>query len=346
MQKINILYVGPLQYGSTSLQRMQAIKELGFNVNNLDTKKRLDNFFLTKLFFYILENFFFIKDPHRLNKKILNIIKKNNIEILWIDKVLFIKNTTLLKIKIINSNIILIFFSPDDMLNPNNQSKHYLQCLPLFDYHITTKSFHLKELSSMGAKNVVMMNNAYCPHVHRPIQLSDSEKSKIGGEVGFIGFWEKEREEYIEYLAKNNILVRVWGPWPKNRKYHNNIKVEGNLVLGDDYAKTICSFDINLCFLRKINRDLQTTRSIEIPACGAFMLAERSIEHQSLFDEGVEADYFDSKEELLKKVNYYLENKVVREKIAKSGFIKCLSSGYSYKERLEPIINNILNENL
>ena len=78
---------------------------------------------------------------------------------------------------------------------------------------------------------------------------------------------------------------------------------------------------------------------MEIPACGAFMLAERTDEHLRLFEEGKEAAYFGSNEELLEKVRYYLNHEDERRMIASAGRKRCLDSGYSHHERLKYMLS-------
>ena len=80
---------------------------------------------------------------------------------------------------------------------------------------------------------------------------------------------------------------------------YKNLKIHFTDVIGDDYRKTICSSKIVLGFLRKVNADTQTSRTFEIPACGGFMLMERTENQQRLFEEGKEAEYF-------RKSHYFL----------------------------------------
>lgn len=73
------------------------------------------------------------------------------------------------------------------------------------------------------------------------------------------------------------------------------------------------------------------------------MLAERTDEHQKMFLEGVEAEYFEGVDELIAKTKYFLENKNKNEriKIARNGRERCLKSDYSLENRAKEILNKI-----
>jgi hypothetical protein len=137
--------------------------------------------------------------------------------------------------------------------------------------------------------------------------------------------------------------VKVWGNrWDEwQKKTGGRFVVAGPSQYGETYVRIICSFDVNLAFLNKRNRDRQTTRSIEIPACGAFMLAERTEEHLALFEEGQEAEFFGSDEEMIDKAKYYLEHPQQRQRIAEAGRRRCVTGGYSYLERLRYCLERV-----
>ena len=108
------------------------------------------------------------------------------------------------------------------------------------------------------------------------------------------------------------------------------------------YSLTIFKSKININFLRKVNHDVITSRSLEIPASGGFMLSERTNAQKKIFKEGVEADYFSSKEELLKKIKFYLLNPKKRNLIRNKGIKKCLTGEYTMMNQLNIILNQIL----
>ena len=110
----------------------------------------------------------------------------------------------------------------------------------------------------------------------------------------------------------------------------------------DDYVKSFKAFKISLCFLRKMNFDQFTSRTFEIPACGGFMVAERTDDHKRLFKEDKEAVFFSSNEELLDKCKYYLAHEEERIAIAKAGRLRCETSDYSDDGVIKNAINQII----
>ena len=73
------------------------------------------------------------------------------------------------------------------------------------------------------------------------------------------------------------------------------------------------------------------------------MLGQRTEEHDFLFKEGKEADYFSTKKECLEKVKYYINNINIRSEIAENGYLRTRNSDYSYDSLAKEIFSEYLN---
>ena len=343
---MRILSVGALSgLSNTCLHRHWALNKIGDKVDSVNTAK-----YPVSLWFRLAHHLFLNGLPARLpdnsgaNEEIKAYIDRNRYEIVWIDKGNTINANTLLDIKKHHPQAIIVSFTADNMAQRHNQSRNFIECIPLYDFHITTKSYIINDLKGLGAKEVIFTYQGYEPTFHYPRKLNTSDYSRLGGDVGFVGMWEQERCDSILSLAKNGINVRVFGGgrWKKYRGLYPNLIIEDDGLFSDDYPKSLQAFKISLCFLRKINSDLHTSRTMEIPACGGFMLAERTKEHETLFTEAKEAAFFSSNLDLLEKCRYYLSHEEERINIAQAGIKRCEKSGYSNVATLKRIIRQII----
>ena len=296
----------------------------------------------TKFYFGIIEKVFFkLRIPidfNFFNKKVINKVYDFLPDLIIIVGQMSNNNifpSTLRKIRKIKK-MKIFSWTPDNMVKRHNTSLFFNKSIPLFDVHFTTKSNIIKELYNKGAKKVVFLNQAYSKYDHYP----EPYDKEYDYDIIFIGTAEKERYDSLCFLASNGLKIDVFGNRWKNFPIIKNLKIHNKPLYGYKYRKAISSSKINLCFLRKINDDLQTARSIEIPACRGFMLAEMTDEHSKLFKEDSEAVFFSSNEELLNKVTYYLKNEKKREKIKNSGYKKVTKFNFSYDDVVKRIISN------
>lgn len=344
---MKILSVGPLfahNRNNTTAHRSDCLsKHADEYFEELDSCLEQDLWLriITKLSYYGLK--FNIPDNTNVNKRLIEAVKSHPFDLVWIDKGNMIYPETLKKIKSIQPNCLLVHYMIDDFMNPFHKTKQIMNTIPLYDFYIVNRAENVEELKKYGCKKPVCVFRSYEDTFYYPRPLTEEDKQKLGGDVGFIGRYEKARAKSICYLADNGLTVRVWGEkkWSVLKNYSPNLIIEGTGLYGEDYCKAIGAFKINLGFLCKTNRDLHTLRSLEIPACGGFMLAERTSEHQILFEEGKEADFFSQDEELLAKCLYFLENEEKRKTIATNGFKRCIVSKYSNKEMMKKVLGII-----
>ena len=347
--RYTLLFAFPLMYGSTAAELYKAFKRIEY----LETKNLFSEEYISRLNEYWDKPCLYERlrwklkipiDKYGLNKKLPSFVAKNKVDIIFFVKPIEVHPFTLKRIRLISPTTKLIMWSQDDMYAKHNRSIFLDLSWRYYDLIVTQKSFNVNELPLLGAKKVLFQFKAFSKDIHKPIEGNSNCSFKH--DVVFIGVYEKERAEAMCYLAENGIEVNIYGPnWNARKFKHRNLKIHNRVLVGEEYAEAISSSRISLCFLNKKNRDLHTSRSIEIPACGGFMLGERTPEHLVLFKEGEEAEFFESKEELLAKVTYYLQNEEKRKLIAQAGRNRCLTSGYSYDDRAREIIEVVLGGN-
>ncbi len=261
-------------------------------------------------------------------------------DVLLIDNRPFLFKSTLNYIRDKYPNLKIALVLTDD---PNGQYKSGWRLLKktasLIDIHFVQRKQNIQELRSWGANKVEMCYRSYDPNFHR---IKQTVKKNKNFDAGFIGSYEEQREESIKYLIENGIKVQVIGDgWDKG-KYFDLIKpyYGGSSVYGELYVDCVNSMQIALHFLRVGNRDEQDSRTFEIPACGTPMIADYSPVHASLFNEN-EVLYFNTNEELLNHVRYFMENPQIAAEYAERAAKRCVESGYDHENTLKEVIKNI-----
>lgn len=332
---MKILYTGPLSRGETCEMRRQALERLGHQTISIDYIPIIKSYSSMKR----RVQWYLRIGPmiSRYNQLIIEKLKAESPEVLWIDKGMFVW-PSVLQIAKGNGVKFLVHYSPDNYFLKQNSSRHFWKGLSLYDIIVTTKTFNVSQLKEKGAR-VFLSGNAFDLTIHRPVTLTLEEKEKFGCDVSFIGRWEPEREKLLEKVACLKVKLSIWGPrWELSKSTFVKKACRFKPVLSDDYAKAICGSKINLGLLSKLANDFITQRSVEIPACGGFMLAERTEEHLAHFSENLEAAYFSDIDEMCQKIEYYLNHEEERQRIASHGRMKCLIAGFSYEERIRQIL--------
>jgi hypothetical protein len=332
---VRILYTGPLGAGETCAMRRRALERLGHTTVGVDYRPFADALpRVVRAVEWRLRAGSFVR---RYNQALLAALATRP-DVVWVDKGLFVLPRVLRAARRAGVRH-LVHYSPDNYLLAQNGSRHLRRTLAEYDLVVTTKTHNVAALEAAGARRVLLSGNAYDPEVHRPLVLATDERAALACDVSFIGRWEPERERLVAVLAARVARLSVRGPgWERARLPAVRRVAKPGPVLGPDYAKAIAAAKINLGLLSRLADDAITQRSVELPACGAFMLAERTAEHAAHFADGVEAAFFDGPDDLCAQVRHYLAHDDERARIAAAGRARCERDAYSYDARLAAIL--------
>jgi spore maturation protein CgeB len=210
-----------------------------------------------------------------------------------------------------------------------------LQTLPLVDLYVAPRLSTAEAARRAGVRNVMQMNFAADEIAHRPITLSREDHARFDADVVFVGAWMPERGPFLARLVERGVPLRVYGPrWKKAPEYSIlQPYVAGGAMEGDDYAKALQGAKIAIGLLSKGNEDLHTTRSLEVPAMGVLLCAERTSDHMAMYEDGVEAVFWDDADECADLCLELLADPACIRSIAEAGRLRLAKNG-DYNEQL------------
>jgi hypothetical protein len=347
---MKILYVGTLGVEcSTCHSRLNALMKLESDVHGFDT----DPYFLqwkSGIFgraHRILESHLLLGPRHmQANADLIDRCRKLRPNIVWIDTGTWVSTSTILELKRLGCFLVMHI---TDALVARHWRVRFLRrqlntTVKYYDVLLTTNADDYNAHYGSSSPIVGMTDLGYDDDLFTPVPLSPDTKTKWANPIIFIGHYEQSTEAGILALINADLPVKVFGhaSWfssPNTSKLGSRLQLRLN---NEDYAAALKGASIGLCFVSKLNYNQTAGRSFEIPGSGTFLLAERTPQHLALYQEGIEAEFFSSHEELVRKARYYLSHPIEREKIAFRGLERCRLSGYSWEQIMARDWPNIL----
>jgi hypothetical protein len=339
---MRVLFVGLIQPYLTTAARLDAMREVGLDVEAVD---QLPYVSPSGRFRRAITHWSLLTPGvFAFNRELLARAREIRPELVWIEKGVFVFPRTLRTLRRELPGATLVYHNTDDWRSAVRLHKvhwrYLLRSLDLYDVHITSNLHNVRELRAAGFPHVLHMELAANPAVRDPGPLSEAERGVLGAPVGFIGHFEPVTEDLVLHLVRHGIGVKVYGQGWDEARHRDELEgvIQYRWIEGDEYARAIVSFDINLGIVSKWNRNHTASRSFQIPALGAFLLHERNELMTKYFREGAEAEFFDSADELLEKCRHYLSHPDDRRRVAEAGRKRCQESGYFEIDRVREVL--------
>jgi spore maturation protein CgeB len=213
----------------------------------------------------------------------------------------------------------------------------FVRAIPHFAAILTYSLFQIPAWYLLGARSVHYLPFASDASIHRPMTPEPERLAHFRSPVAYLATWQPHAEYWPERLARFGL--KIWGnQWfhvPASSPARAAWQGESRGTYGE-LALVCGASDIVFNAVRAHNGSSHSMKTFEIPACGAFMLGNRTEEQLSFFPEDQAAAYFSTEEELLDKAAFYLRDERARRAIAAKGLE--LAQHHRYEHRMNALI--------
>ena len=229
--------------------------------------------------------------------------------------------------------------------NDNPFSNHYksyvwenvIGSIKYADWVYSYRESNIQQYYDVGAKRVSLMRSYYISE--RNYYVDDEAIELEVPDVCFIGHYENDdRLEFISALMSEGIEV----PEDWKKYFTNPVAIVFLPDVIKNYNLLLNKAKIAIVFLSKINCDTYTRRCFEIPVAKTVMVAPRTKDIESLFEEDKEVVLYDGKEDFVYKIQDLLKNAEKRTRIAEAAYNRVLRDGHEAKDRVCQMIEDYL----
>lgn len=339
---MKVLIVGDFEFEIYEESFFNCFKSLGHTVEKFNLKINKSGC-LTKLIFNASNKYAFGFITNRLNKRLLITINIFNPDLVFIYRGRQIYDSTYRKIKSTNNKIKVFYYNNDDFLSLNYPFyfwRHVKKSLIYFDHIFCYREKNISDLYNLKFTNTSILRSYY---INKYNYIFNANFHIRQNDVVFVGHFEEDgRDIYLKKIIESGVHLKLYGTgWNKSRFYNYFVKELGeikrlNLV---EYNNVLNNSKIALVFLSKRNTDSYTRRCFEIPAAGCVMLSEETLTLKSLYLENKEILFFNSIQDAVSKIKYYLNNIDILESIAISGLKRLKNDKHEALDRINEIIN-------
>ncbi len=214
---------------------------------------------------------------------------------------------------------------------------------PFYDiFAVIQKDPFFAELEAIGQPNALYLPLAAQPDFHKPTELTPVEQRKFGSDVSFMGAGYPNRRIAFRELVHHDF--KIWGTeWEGDHVIEPLVQMKGARVSPEDCVKIFNATRINLNLHSSIQADelvshgdFVNPRTFELASCGAFQL----VDNRSLLGEAFAPDElatFNSMEELIKQIDYFVANPEEGKAIADKAQARVLKD-HTYQQRMRTLL--------
>jgi spore maturation protein CgeB len=229
----------------------------------------------------------------------------------------------------------------DDHWRFDRFSRHFA---PAFDWSVTTDRDSVPKYRANGLDRVILSQWACNRYAY------DRTAGGLEYDVTFVGQSYGERPATVERLRAEGISVECWGfGWPNGRIGHDEMvrvfgasRINLNLSAAFSPPRTLRA-RIGSLVRRERHEPRKSQikgRTFEVPGSGGFLLTDRVPYLEDYLTPGEEIGVFDSVDDLVDQVRWWLEHEDERARAAEAGYRR-VRAEHTYDDRFREIFETV-----